>query len=168
MIAVPGLVVLPLLLIVAAARDVATLKIPNWVPLTMVAAFAAIAPFSLSSADLIASVLAGAVVLAAGLGLFAVGWIGGGDAKLLAATALWIGMPGLPELAFFTVLAGGGLSLALLGARRGATYLPSGRARLALTRLLSPHGDIPYGLAIAAGGLAAFPQSAMFRAALGA
>jgi prepilin peptidase CpaA len=159
--------VLPLLLIVAAIKDAATMTIPNWISLALAGAFLLVAPFALSPEQIAACLAVGLAALLAGFIMFALNWIGGGDAKLLAVTALWVGWAGLPELLIWTALAGGALSLGLLGARQAAPYVPGLPSEGALARLLEPKGDIPYGLAIAVGGLAAFPQSAIFFATVG-
>ncbi len=162
---------LPLLLILAAMKDAATMTIPNWISLCAVAAFFLVSPFFLAPAEVGQNLLVGFGALAVGFAMFSFNWIGGGDAKLLAAGALWLGLGALPDFLLWTALAGGGVSLGLLGARHAALYVPfvaplaSGHGPVA--RLLAPKGDIPYGLAICAGGLAAFPQSAIFLAVIG-
>ncbi|MBN9576732.1 MAG: prepilin peptidase, partial [Alphaproteobacteria bacterium] len=80
------------LLVVAAAWDVASFTIPNTLQLGLVLAFIAfalLAPLPLSVVGM--HVLAGLTALALGFTLFALGYVGGGDAKLLAAVALWLG-----------------------------------------------------------------------------
>lgn len=57
---------------------------------------------------------AGGLLLGAGFGLFALGVIGGGDAKLLAATALWAGWQGLPDLLMIMGLVGGLVTLPII------------------------------------------------------
>jgi prepilin peptidase CpaA len=83
-------------------------------------------------------------VFLAGAGLFAAGALGGGDVKLLAAACLWLGGAHVPEFLLATALAGGVLATAKLAERRLSATEP----RIA---------GLPYGLAIAAGGLAAAP-----------
>lgn len=162
------LTALPLTLIAAAIKDATSMTIPNWIPLAAAGAFLALAPFELPLAETGMHLLVGFGALAVGFAMFSFGWVGGGDAKLFAAASLWLGWSAAPEFLLWTALAGGGLSLGLMAARRAALYLPffapfaSGEG--ALARLLAPKGDIPYGLAIAAGGLAAFPSSAIFLA----
>jgi prepilin peptidase CpaA len=159
----------PLVLIAAAIKDATTMTITNWIPLAALGLFLALAPVKLPLAELGAHGLVAGGALLLGFAMFSFNWVGGGDAKLLAAAALWLGWSAMPEFLLWTALAGGGLSLGLMLARRAALYLPfvapfaSGEG--AVARLLSPKGDIPYGLAIAAGGLAAFPHSAIFQAA---
>ncbi len=75
-----------------------------------------------------------------------------------------MGWPGVLPFLAFTGLAGGALAATLMTARGGmlAPYLARGPAWLG--RLLSPEEDLPYGLAIAAGALIAFPSSALSHA----
>ena len=155
------LAVFPAGVIVAALKDATSFTIPNWISAGLGLAFfpmAALAHLSLGATGV--SLVAALIALACGIGMFAAGWCGGGDAKLLAASALWLGWPGLLPFLAVTGLAGGALSLGLIAARQNlAGYASRGPAWLG--RLLSPDGDLPYGLAIAAGALFAFPSSAL-------
>ena len=54
-----------------------------------------------------AHVGAGALMLLVGFGLFAFGWFGGGDAKLMAAVGLWVGFDACPSISLSVALAGG-------------------------------------------------------------
>jgi prepilin peptidase CpaA len=83
-------------------------------------------------------------------------WIGGGDAKLMAATCLWLGLSGSGLFLLWTGLAGGLFCLALIFARFHARPYVMG-AEGWFPRLMEPKGDIPYGVAIAAGALMAYP-----------
>src|SRR3954451_24241235 len=86
------LLVFPGLMAYAAASDLLTMTIPNRRSLALVAAFALFAVASGVSAEaMLLHLAAGAVVLAGTFAMFAFGWIGGGDAKLAAVTALWLG-----------------------------------------------------------------------------
>jgi len=110
--------VFPVLMVLAALKDLTSYTIPNLIPLSLAAAFALLAGtlgLPLPSVGLHAA--AGAVALFAGMGLFALGWIGGGDAKLLAAACLWFGWPGSQEFLLDTALAGGAFAFLLLLAR---------------------------------------------------
>ena len=92
----------------------------------------------------VACAIAGGV-LAAGLGLFALGRIGGGDAKLLAAATLWAGPALALDFLIVTALAGGAISLVqLLRLNYGWVI---GWPSVSMSRA------VPYGVAIAAGGL---------------
>lgn len=72
-------------------------------------------------------------------GLFALGWMGGGDVKMLGALALWMPLPAMADLIVVMALAGGVLTVATVLHHR-VTH-----------RLGQP--EIPYGVAIALGGL---------------
>jgi len=158
-----ALAAFPVLMIAAALCDVATMTIPNRISLLLVPAFFA--------AALLARLSPEAIVWHAGVGLaallvmagcFAMGWLGGGDAKLLAAASLWAGPHAAVPFVIATALAGGALALALLFAR--AVPWLYGRGPEWLRRLLTPNGAIPYGVAIAAGAIAAFPASGLLAA----
>ena len=87
-------------------------------------------------------------------------WIGGGDAKLIAASCLWLGFTGSGVFLLQTGVCGGAFCLLLLTARKHlAPLLVAGPGWV--THLMQPKGDIPYGVAIAAGALLAFPASDM-------
>ena len=155
--------VLPALLALAAGWDLASYTIPNMLPLAMIVAFLVFAPLAgLSGAVFGIHLAAGAVGRAAGFAVFAAGWIGGGDAKLFAAAALWFGFHDLAAFALVASVLGGGLTLTLLLVRQ--IPLPLLLARQPwLLRLHDPRGGIPYGAALAAGALAVLPQAEIIR-----
>ncbi|WP_372782250.1 prepilin peptidase [Phenylobacterium sp.] len=156
------LVIFPVLVIVAALRDATSYTIPNWIPLSLVAAFpiAAVA-LGMPLHDIGMQAAVGVAALAVGMGMYAARWIGGGDAKLFAAAALWIGWPATMTFLGMTGIAGGALAVSLLGLRSAMVrpYMPSGPAWFA--RLVEPGQNVPYGVAIAIGALVAFPTSAL-------
>lgn len=148
------------LVIVAALKDASSYTIPNWIPLGLIAAF----PVAALAAGLpwtaaLAHLGVGAAALVAGMAIFALRWAGGGDAKLLAAVSLWLGWPTLAQFLIVTAIAGGTLSIGLLTLRSAAFRPLVLLAPGWVARLAEPKGDIPYGLAIAAGALMAFPAS---------
>jgi prepilin peptidase CpaA len=153
------LAALPLLLLAAAATSATKSTTPNWLSVAIVGAFFCLAPLILGHA-IAQNVIVAFAVLAAGFGLYALSWARAGDVKLAAATALWLGPSGAMQLFAFAIPAAVGLSLAQRAARRTRLGL-DGRAEV----VSSP---LPYGVAIAAAGLAAFPQSTVFQAAVGA
>jgi len=156
------LLIFPVLVIAAALRDATSYTIPNWISLTLIAAFpvAALA-LGLPWAAAAMNLGVGAAALVVGMGMFAAGWIGGGDAKLFAAAALWIGWPAAMPYLAVTGIGGGALAVGLLGLRSAylRPFVPSGPAWFA--RLAEPGENVPYGVAIAVGALAAFPASAL-------
>jgi prepilin peptidase CpaA len=95
------------------------------------------------------------------MAMFAFGWIGGGDAKLFAACALWLGWSASLSYLAITGLAGGALAVALLGMRSVWLRPIAARGPAWFNRLATPGAGVPYGVAIAFGALAAFPQSAI-------
>lgn len=149
----------PTLVIVAALRDLTSYTIPNWISLVLIGLFpvvALLAGFSPGAFGI--GLAAGGIALVAGIGMFALGWIGGGDAKLFAAAALWLGWPAAAPFVIWTALAGGGLAVVLLWGRRlGAPVAERGPNWFG--RLMTPGGDVPYGLAICFGALMAYPGS---------
>ena len=150
----------PLLVLTAAFRDAISFTIPNWISLALLALFpvAALAGgLPLPATGLHLAVGAGA--LAAGMAMFALRWAGGGDAKLFAVIALWLGWPALLTFVVWTALAGGALAFGLLALRsaRARPLILIGPPWMA--RLAEPGAGVPYGLALAAGALLAFPGS---------
>ena len=157
------LIVFILLMLTAAVSDLRSYRLPNWLvaavaSLFIVAAAATGMPLSLA----LWHGLAGVLVLFAGFGLFTAGVIGGGDAKLLAAVALWIGWTKLATFIFYTALAGGALAIVMLIWEffRLHVELTAGNPNSSLIkRITSLKPDLPYGVAIAAGACATLPQT---------
>jgi prepilin peptidase CpaA len=158
----------PALMSFAAASDLVTMTISNRVSLALVAGFGLMAVIGGLGLPIIGlHVLACALVLAITFGMFACGWMGGGDAKLAAATALWIGWsPLLLNYALITSVYGGVLALALLRLRRYP--IPAfAQGWSWLTHLHSTGTGVPYGIALALGGLTVYPETTIWNAVLG-
>lgn len=153
------LLIFPALMAFAAASDFFSMKIPNYVSLALIAGFVALAPVAgLSLASIGMHVSVGMVALIICFGLFAGGFIGGGDAKLLASTALWFGWPLVITFLIYTALFGGVLALILVSIRKYP--LPQGLMQHDfVARLHEDGGAAPYGLAIAASALVIYPTS---------
>jgi prepilin peptidase CpaA len=145
------LVALPLLLAVAAGWDIASFTIPNFVNLALAAVFAVFAlSAGLSFSAIGWHLVAGIAALAVGFALFATGHIGGGDAKLFAAIALWLGLKDCLPYAVLASLFGGGLALLLIIWRQWP--LPVFLLRYGwIVKLHDSKAGIPYGVALAAG-----------------
>ena len=151
------LCVFPWAMAFGGAMDLFTMTIPNRVSLIMISGFFILFPFmGLGLDGLISHVGAGLAMLAVCIAMFALGWIGGGDAKLFAAGALWIGFDHLLEFSFFMTLAGGVLTLAILLFRATLPHPWLMRQAWAM-RLHDPKTGVPYGIAIAAAALAVYP-----------
>jgi prepilin peptidase CpaA len=161
------LFVVPALLAASAGWDLASYTIPNFLSVALIALFAVFAiAAGLPGAAIGSHALAGLSGLAIGFALFAFGLIGGGDAKLFAAAALWLGFGELLEYAVVTSLIGGVLALALISLRRlpiPATL--AGRGWVA--RLHDAKAGIPYGVALASAALFVLPHTDVFRVAVG-
>ena len=161
-------VVLAGCLIAAAGWDLATYTIPNPIQIALLASFVAFAFVSSMSAGVLAAhFAAGFVGLVIGFTLFALGYIGGGDAKLFACVALWFGLSDLVPYALTASVFGGALTLGLLFFRK--IPLPASLARQDwLLRLHDQQAGIPYGVALAAGSFAILPYTDVFRASMAA
>jgi len=163
----PWIPLVPLLalLVLAAGWDLASYTIPNFLQVGLILAFIGFALVSqVSVSALETHLLAGAIGLVAGFALFAFGYIGGGDAKLFACVALWLGFRDLPVYTLVACVLGGGLSLALLTLRK--LPLPLFLARYSwVLRLHDPKAGVPYGVALAAGFFLILPQTEVFRLA---
>jgi prepilin peptidase CpaA len=148
--------------IAGAVCDLATLRIPNWISLVLLALFPVLsmaAGLSWSEVGIHVAVGAGALML--GIALFAGGIIGGGDAKLFSALAVYMGVQSIGSYLFAVGIAGGVLAVVLL-------LLRSLPIRALLDRLswvheiVRPGAGVPYGVAIAAGGLIVLPATHLF------
>lgn len=153
-----------LLLLLAAGWDLASYTIPNFIPAAVVVAFLLFAVNAgYSVADYQSHLLAGLIALVSGFALFALSYIGGGDAKFFAGVAAWFGLHDLLPYVVTASLFGGALTLGLLALRR--LPLPAALAGQSwIVRLHEPRAGIPYGVALAAGGIAVLPYTELFRA----
>lgn len=148
------------LVLSAAFSDAITFTIPNWIPLALLALFPVAglaAGVPLPTLGLHFAVGFGALVI--GVGMFAMGWMGGGDAKLIAAAALWLGPAALLNFVLVTAVTGGGLAMLLLMLRSPAFRPVVVLGPQWVNRLADSDRGIPYGVAITAGTLAAFSIS---------
>jgi prepilin peptidase CpaA len=137
-------------LAVAAIKDAREFRIPNTTVLFVVAALVPYAAVQGSWYFVLWALAAGAVMFAVCAGLFALRLVGGGDAKLIAAMALWTQFAAMPRFFIVMALAGGILSAVFLVtrrlARRGAT------TDAAAASAEAPSQKIPYGVAITIAG----------------
>ncbi len=173
------------LLALAALIDLRERRIPNW----LTGGVAALYPLYVLASPMPIAWLGALVVAAAifmfGFVLFARQLIGGGDVKLIAAVSLWTGLDHLALFALVTSLAGGGLALGSLWYRRwhgvidahmaalGWNLAPAGTRHAGSAASEASHSitstsiepaplTLPYGVAIAAGGLAVVAQLIKF------
>jgi prepilin peptidase CpaA len=149
----------PLVMAYAAASDLFSMTISNRVSVILVGGFFALAPFVGMGLEAMALHLAMAIVmLAIGFGCFAMGWIGGGDAKLAAVAALWLGWQNMLEFLMLATLFGGLLTLLIMSFRQ--SLVPPAMIRQDwVAKLHSARSGVPYGIALAAAALAVYPYS---------
>lgn len=162
LVAAALVLVFPILVIVAALKDLTSYTIPNWISLALIAAYVPAAfavGLPLQAMGLSFAVAVGALIV--GVAMFALNWIGGGDAKLLAASTLWVGLAGLAPFLLGTAVAGGVLALTLIAVRKQPLQALVPANPRWLYRLGSPGEAVPYGMAICAGALTAFAVSPM-------
>jgi prepilin peptidase CpaA len=158
------LILFPTIMAFAASSDLLTMTISNRVSIVLVAGFLALALISgLTAVEILSHAGAGALVLFVSFGLFTRGWIGGGDAKLAAATAMWLGFGYLLNYLVYASLLGGALTLLLIEFR--LVPLPGLLAgQFWAQRLHRQDGDIPYGIALAGAALLVYPDTPWMQA----
>jgi prepilin peptidase CpaA len=160
------LTIFPGAMALAAATDLFTMTVPNRLALVLVACFFVVAPLAgLGWSDVGLHVALALAALVVAFALFSFGWIGGGDAKLFAATCLWLGPEAIFAYSIYAALLGGALTLMLLF-WRGLPLPVMLTSQGWLVRLHSPKEGVPYGIALAAAGLLVYPDTP-FMAALG-
>jgi prepilin peptidase CpaA len=153
---------LPGAIALAAALDLFTMKIPNRLSAIMVLAFLPLGLLAgLGPWELMDHVGAGLIGLTLGILLFIPGWFGGGDAKLLAAIALWVGLDNLLPYVLYVAVAGGFIA-SLFSMVRSVPLPHVLLGQSWAHRLHNPDSGIPYGIALAAGALLVYPQTIWF------
>ena len=158
------LMLFPALMAFAAASDLFTMTISNRVSLALIGGFLVLAVVGgMGLHDMLLHLGAGATVLVVAFGCFAMGWVGGGDAKIAAGVALWFGFDHLLDYLVYASLFGGALTLLLLYIRQWP--LPAALSGQAwLLRLHDKQSGIPYGIALAIGALMVYPETEWIKA----
>ena len=153
------LLLFPALMAFAASSDLLTMTISNRLSLALAGGFFLLTIITGMSLTAIGMHLAAAaLVLTISFGFFSMGWIGGGDAKLAAATALWFGFDYLLDYLVYASLFGGVLTLILIQFRRLPLPAPLAR-QIWILRLHETGGGVPYGIALAAAALVVYPKT---------
>lgn len=154
-----------LAMLMAAITDATTMTIPNWISVMLFVSFLAVSPFVMSSWSMFGEhLLVGTTVFLFGFAMFAGGWFGGGDAKLMAATSFWWQWTDLGFYLVWSVFAGGILAMIILFSRK---YLPvTVLGADWVYKLVKLNDDMPYGLALAFGGIFTLLNSEIFKAAV--
>jgi len=164
------------LLIAAAVEDVRGLTIPNRIPLGIIILYPAYVLSAGGPVDWTGAAVLAAIALVIGFIIFARGYAGGGDAKLFVAASLWAGPALFPTFLVVTAIVGGAIAIGMIAHRRFARAIQSRADQAAagtapdegvagwlsvnpVTRVyaalasIGSRRDLPYGVAIAAGGI---------------
>ncbi len=160
-------VVFPFCMLFAAISDMLSMTIANRVPLLLAGAFLVVAPLTgMDWAAFAWHLAAGSLVLCVTFGLFAMGGMGGGDAKLLAATALWLGFGFcLVQYLVASAILGGFLTLGILAYRKSTLAVFTSHS-IFLRHFADEKTGVPYGIALGIGGLLTYPDSPLMLWAL--
>lgn len=147
-------------MIYSAVEDVLRMTVSDRLVLLLLIAYPILAPLAGYSLSMIAASSAAAlVVFFISIALFALGWMGGGDGKLLTVGTLWVGAGNAISFVFYMTFIGGVLAASLLAFRK--LSLPSswlGKSWVA--RLHARETGIPYAVAIGFAGLIVLPNTA--------
>jgi prepilin peptidase CpaA len=145
-------------LLAASCTDFWSMKIPNVISLAMAAGFFLALPLTWPGLPVLGEhLMVGFIFFVAGFLFFAAGWIGGGDAKLMAAIALWFGWADVVPLILYTTAFGAALGIFMMV---GNVMLPLKlRTSVLGMRMFQGKTDMPYGLALSAGALFVWPTS---------
>lgn len=154
------LVVFPFCMLYSAVSDLLSMTIANRVPLILLGTFLVVAPLAGMPWEAIGwHLAAGFMMLAITFGLFAIGAMGGGDAKLIAATALWIGFsPLLLNYIVIGAIAGGVLTLLILAYRASPLSAVTSQ-NMFLRNFTQEAKGVPYGIALGLAGIITYPST---------
>jgi prepilin peptidase CpaA len=154
----------PILMALSASMDLLTFTIPNRLCLALALGYLLFAALlGVPAVDILLNISCALAILAIAFVVFSLGWIGGGDAKLAAATAAWLGWAAILDYGLAAALFGGVLTLVILGARMAPLPAVFGRIDW-LARLHNANAGVPYGIALAAAGLMQYPNSSIWTA----
>lgn len=157
------ILVFPLLMAFAASSDLLTMQISNRLVLVITLLFFILSIWAqMPLQQLALHVGLASVVLVVGFSFFAFGWIGGGDAKLAAATVLWVGLGQLLPYLVYAALLGGALTMCVITARHWP--LPAALAQVKwIDRLHDSKSGVPYGIALAAAAILTYPRTDIYQ-----
>jgi prepilin peptidase CpaA len=158
------MVLVPALCAYSCFSDLFEMRISNRTCLSIVALFGVFAAATAMPLAIIGwHLLAGLAVLVVSFTLFAAGYIGGGDAKLVAAISVWVGFGQLWEYIAISSVIGGFLTLAILAVRKHP--LPAFAVKQAwIMRLHDKKSGVPYGIALGLTALIIWPYSSLVNA----
>lgn len=154
----------PAVMALSASMDLLTYTIPNRLCVILAVGYLVFAlTLGVPAVDILLNISCGVAILVVTFAMFNFGVIGGGDAKLAAATAAWLGWTAILDYGLAAAVFGGILTLILLGARTAP--LPAALGRIDwVARLHNAKAGVPYGIALAAAGLMQYPNSFIWSA----
>ncbi len=156
----------PALMALSASMDLLTFTIPNRICLSLALGYLVLAAsLGVPAAEIVLNISCSMAVLALAFVMFNLGWVGGGDAKLASATALWLGWSSIVACGVIAAISGGILTLIILSARMAP--LPAALGRFVwIARLHDCKSGVPYGIVLALAGLMQYPGSGVWMAAV--
>ena len=158
----------PFLMILAACMDLFTMRISNSISIVLALGFLPLALLTgMPYWDIALHYACGLFILSITFTLFAFNVIGGGDAKLAAASVIWVGWGSVIDYLLIASVFGGLLALFLLSARQFPLPLVLQRQPW-IACLHEPRGGVPFGVALGLGGVIVYPQTAIWLSTLGA
>ena len=164
-----ALLLFPLFMVFAACMDLFTMRISNKISIFLTLGFLPLALlsglplWSFGTESVLMHYACGFLVLMVTFGLFALGKIGGGDAKLTAASTVWIGWGAIVDYLAIAALLGGALATLILVLR--AFPLPLALIEQPwIARLHKRNGKIPYGVALGVAAIIVYPETAIWLA----
>ncbi len=146
-------------IVFAAISDICSFTIPNGCSLALIALYPFYVIVSPVEIAVTWSVLTAAFAFAVCFGLYLLGKLGGGDVKLISVLALWAGPMLIAEYLVATALAGGLMAVLMLSPAKPGLALLLERSGYASSALNVMSDKLPYGLAIASGGLVVLVQN---------
>jgi prepilin peptidase CpaA len=154
----------PVLMALSASLDLLTFTIPNRLCAVLASGYLVVAVLlGVPAVDILLNISCAIAILIVAFVMFNLGWIGGGDAKLAAATAAWLGWTVILNYGLTAAIFGGVLTLVILGARTAPLPAVFGRIDW-LARLHNAKSGVPYGIALGAAGLMQYPHSSIWAA----
>lgn len=151
--------IFPFMMIFSSFSDLFSMNISNKVSLILIAAFAGLAfAIGMDMQTILWHLATFALVLTIGFTLFAFNIIGGGDAKLAASTALWLGWAHTGMYILLASFIGGILTILILKFRSG--LIPEKLNKLDwVLRLHDSKNGAPYGIALGIAALLIYPTT---------
>lgn len=151
--------IFPFMMIFSSFSDLFSMNISNKVSLILIGSFAVFAVvMGMELNTILWHCITFALVLTVGFTLFSLNVIGGGDAKLAASTALWLGWAPTGAYVLLAAVLGGLLTLLILKFR--SYLIPEKLNKMEWVLRLHDHKNgAPYGIALGVSALIVYPHT---------